>query len=330
MRMRTLGRLWPVSALTLGGGGLGQVWGPTTRSEAVATVREAVDAGITLLDVAPTYGEGEAERVIGEAFGGRLPSGVRISTKHLLGNAPANEVLDRFEASLDASLERMRLSFIDLFVLHGWIVPTDEAGDDGRTPRSLFVEAVRPAFEDLVRRGRIGAWAITGIGQPSAILETLAEDPAPGAVQAIANLLDSPGSLVQGDEPPRPREIIARAVASGTGVMGIRAVQAGALTDQIDRDVPDDDATMVDFRRAAPFRAIPREMGETAASLAHRYALSMEGVDTVVLGVKNRAELRDCLAAEAKGLLSAEVIERIDAAVGSQGGPMLPVSRSTP
>jgi aryl-alcohol dehydrogenase-like predicted oxidoreductase len=50
MRTRSLGGLWPVSALTLGGGGLGQLWGSTTREEAVATVGEAVDCGVTLLD----------------------------------------------------------------------------------------------------------------------------------------------------------------------------------------------------------------------------------------------------------------------------------------
>lgn len=49
-----------------------------------------------------------------------------------------------------------------------------------------------------------------------------------------------------------------------------------------------------------------REPGESTAALAHRYALSMAGVDTVVLGVRNRAELRDCLAAEAKGPLAAD------------------------
>lgn len=69
-----------VSALTLRGGGLGQLWGSTSRDEAIATAREAVDAGTTLLDVAPRYGDGEAERVVGEAFGGRLPEGVRVST----------------------------------------------------------------------------------------------------------------------------------------------------------------------------------------------------------------------------------------------------------
>jgi aryl-alcohol dehydrogenase-like predicted oxidoreductase len=316
MRMRNLGRLWPVSVLTLGGGGLGQVWGPTTRDEAVATVREAIDQGITLLDVAPTYGDGEAERVVAKAFAGRLPDGVRVVTKHLLGNPPPGEVLTRLERSLGASLERMGLAFVDLFVLHGYIVPTQVVGGEDRTPRSLFVEAVRPAFERLVAQGRIGAWAITGIAAPSAILETLAEDPPPGAVQAITNLLDSPGDMRVNDEQPRPRDIIALAASRDIGVMGIRAVQAGALTDRIDRDLPDDDATMVDFRRAAPFRDVAGELGESPASLAHRYALSMAGVDTVVLGVKNRTELRECLAAEAKGPLEAEVVGRIDERVG--------------
>ena len=44
MRKRDFGSLGPVSALTLGGGGIGQVWGPTTREESVATVVEAVES----------------------------------------------------------------------------------------------------------------------------------------------------------------------------------------------------------------------------------------------------------------------------------------------
>ena len=60
-----------VSALTLGGGGLGQVWGETSREEAVATVNLAIEKGITHLDVAPMYGKGEAEKVVGEVFKGK-------------------------------------------------------------------------------------------------------------------------------------------------------------------------------------------------------------------------------------------------------------------
>ena len=50
MQRRTFGKLGEISALTLGGGGIGQVWGPTTQEEAVATVREAVEAGVTFFD----------------------------------------------------------------------------------------------------------------------------------------------------------------------------------------------------------------------------------------------------------------------------------------
>ena len=41
MQQRIFGQLGDISALTLGGGGIGQVWGPTTREEAIATVQEA-------------------------------------------------------------------------------------------------------------------------------------------------------------------------------------------------------------------------------------------------------------------------------------------------
>jgi len=52
MEKRAFGKLGKISCLTLGGGGIGQVWGATSRDEAIATLREAVEAGITFLDVA--------------------------------------------------------------------------------------------------------------------------------------------------------------------------------------------------------------------------------------------------------------------------------------
>ena len=193
MNTRQLGNLWPVGALTLGGGGIGQVWGVTDRAESIATLREAIEAGITLIDLAPGYGNGEAENVLGEAYAGKLPAGVRVTTKCRLGNPPASEVYRLLRESLQASLGRMRLDHVDLFFLHNLIVDEDAEGATTRTSRSLFREAVIPAFERLKGEGLIGAWGITGIGVPSAIIATLGETPAPSAVQCVANLLDSPG-----------------------------------------------------------------------------------------------------------------------------------------
>ena len=315
METRTLGPIGEVSALTLGGGGIGAVWGETSRAEAVATAREAVDAGITLLDLAPSYGGGEAERVIGEAFAGALPDGVRLTTKCGLGNPPAGEVYDRLSRSLTDSLERMRVDHVDVFLLHSNLV-ADGAGDDRGTSLTLFREAVRPALTRIVNEGRARTSGITGIGWPSVVRTVLADDPPPPVVQCIANLLDSTGTLHRADEPLAPRASIRLARERGVGVMGIRAVQAGALTDAFDRELPEDGADWADYRRAAPFREIAAELGLGTAQLAHRYALTMSGVDSVVLGVKNREELRDCLAAEAADRLDAELVGRIDQAVG--------------
>lgn len=197
---RQLGKLWPVSALTLGGGGVGQLWGHTTRDECVATVRTAVDSGITLLDMAPAYGNGEAERVVGLAFEGKLPAGLRVTTKHRLGTPPAGEVESNLVRSLEESLERMRLERVDLFFLHSNIIPDDYDAsaytDRPATRWTTYVERFIPTCERLVAEGQaLGAWGITGIGIPDCILAALGATRSPAAVQCIANPLNSTGEL---------------------------------------------------------------------------------------------------------------------------------------
>ncbi|MBV8934396.1 MAG: aldo/keto reductase, partial [Alphaproteobacteria bacterium] len=140
------------------------------------------------------------------------------------------------------------------------------------------------------------------------------ERPAPTAVQCIANLLDSPGGLKFFDGPAKPRAVMAAARANGIGVMGIRAVQAGALTSEIDRPLAENHPEMRDYRIAAAFRRLAGDLGVTPAFLAHRYALSLD-IDTLVLGVKNRRELAECVAAAKAGPLSAELLARIDQSV---------------
>jgi len=109
MHHATLGPFADVSRLTLGGGGLGLVWGESTEDEAIATVRAAVAAGINLIDTAPMYGACEA--VIAATFDGVLPAGVRGDDEV---SARERRAPDRgepkLEQSLDASLEAMRLA----------------------------------------------------------------------------------------------------------------------------------------------------------------------------------------------------------------------------
>ena len=141
MQQRSFGRLWPVSVLTLGGGGLGMVWGATTFDECVATAHDAVAAGINLIDLAPSYGNGKAEEVVGAAFAGRLPEGVRVTTKCGLGNTPSGEVEPMLRQSIEGSLRRLRLARLDLFFLHSNVVP--DAAHIARRPDAATAERQR-------------------------------------------------------------------------------------------------------------------------------------------------------------------------------------------
>src|SRR6202163_1710720 len=123
MRQNSFGKIARVSALTRGGGGIGMVWGETTFDECVATVHAAVAAGINLIDLAPRYGDGKAEQVVGEAFAGRLPDGVRVTSKCNLGNPSPEEIEPLLRQSIEGSLERLRLARLDLFFLHSNVVP---------------------------------------------------------------------------------------------------------------------------------------------------------------------------------------------------------------
>lgn len=317
MQTAKLGAFGEVSRLTLGGGGIGELWGETNRGEAVATVRLALESGITLIDTAPLYRHCEA--VIGETFEGKLPKGVRITSKCMLGSPPEDEVETRIVKSVEASLAAMRLDRIDLYFLHtnicedGYVYASRPDRQASFATRwSLYVERFIPAMEKLIAVGKIGHWGITGTGVPKTILKALNHTKKPAAVQAIANLLDSAGGMKSYAEPERPRAIIETAKANGIGVLGIRVVQAGALTAEIDRALKPDHPEVRDYERAAPYRALCRKWGEDPAVIAHRYALSMPGVDSIILGVKNRHELQQCLEAERVGALMPAQIAEID------------------
>lgn len=317
MKKNAFGPLGQVSRLTLGGGGIGQAWGPTSREEAIATIHAALDAGIDLLDTAPLYRN--CEHIVGETFNGRLPAGLRITTKCGLGSPEPAQVERALTQSLDGSLAAMKIDHVDIFFLHSNICADDyvyanrpDLQNSYATRWSIYAEHVIAAMQKLKAAGKIVSWGITGSGVPDAIIRALRHSTKPDYVQAVTNLLDSAGSLRRYAEPARPREIIATAVERGVGVLGIRAVQAGALTAQVDRELTPNNPDRKDYERAAPFRALCQELGQDPAVVAHRYALSMPGVATVILGVKNRDELKQCVGAEAGGPLEPTLLARID------------------
>ena len=91
MQTRRLGATGPtVSAIGLGCMGMSDFYGPTDRSESLATIHAAFEAGITLLDTGDFYGMGHNELLVREAIAGHGRDAFQLSVKFGALRAPAN------------------------------------------------------------------------------------------------------------------------------------------------------------------------------------------------------------------------------------------------
>jgi aryl-alcohol dehydrogenase-like predicted oxidoreductase len=117
---RTLGKNGPaVSSLGLGAMGMSDFYGPADRAESIATIRAALDAGVTLIDTGDFYGSGHNELLIREALAGRNRESVVISVKFGALRAGGWGAIDNSPAALKnflaQSLQRLGTGYIDIY-----------------------------------------------------------------------------------------------------------------------------------------------------------------------------------------------------------------------
>src|SRR5947209_16008381 len=123
MEYTVLGRTGlSVSRVGCGGGGIGQVWGPTTEAESVRAIHRAVEWGVNFFDVAPSYGNGKAEEVLGRAIHGRQEQ-VVVATKVRLAAEEMHDVAGAVRTSVEASLRRLRRETVDVLHFHNRLTP---------------------------------------------------------------------------------------------------------------------------------------------------------------------------------------------------------------
>lgn len=112
------------------------------RAREVKAVRHGLDLGLTLIDTAEMYGDGEAERIVGEAIAGRRDECFLVSKVY-----PHNATRAGVVRHCEQSLERLGADRLDLYLLH-W------RGDASLT------EAMA-GFQDLRRAGRIRHYGVS-------------------------------------------------------------------------------------------------------------------------------------------------------------------------
>lgn len=114
------------------------------RRAEVAALRLGLELGLTLIDTAEMYGDGGAEEVVGEAIAGRRDEVFLVSKVY-----PHNASRTKLPRALDASLRRLKVERLDLYLLH-W---------RGAVP---LVETVE-AMERAKAAGKIARWGVSNL-----------------------------------------------------------------------------------------------------------------------------------------------------------------------
>lgn len=130
----------PLPLIGLGTWTMGESRG--ARQAEAGALRAGLDLGMNLVDTAEMYASGAAEEVVAEAIKGRRKE-VFVVSKVLPGNASRNGTLK----ACDASLRRMQVEMIDLYLLH-W-------------PGSHPLAETLAAFEQLRQAGKIRYWGVS-------------------------------------------------------------------------------------------------------------------------------------------------------------------------
>lgn len=275
-----------VSAVSLGCMGMSDAYGPSDRTDAIATINSALDNGITLLDTGDFYGSGDNEMLIAEAVKGRPRDCYQLSVKFgglrdpAGGWGPMDGRPEGIKNYLAYSLRRLNVDYIDIYRVGG-IDP------------SVRIEDTMVVLADCVEKGWIRNIGLSEVG-PETIRRA-------ASVHPVADVQLEYSLFSRGVEDrilPACREL-------GIGVTAYGVLSRGLLSGSLSTGD-------TDFRSIAPrfqgdnlaanlqlvesLKTVAQRLGSSTTQLAIAWVLA-QGEDIVpVVGARKPGHLTDVLA----------------------------------
>lgn len=318
MKALQLGTGGPLtSALGLGCMGMSDFYGPADRTESIATIHAALDAGITLLDTGDFYGMGHNELLIAEALRGIDRDKVLLSVKFGAQRGPDGSWLGfdtrpaAVKTALAYTLKRLNTDYVDIY-------------RPARLDPNVPIEDTVGAIADLIKAGHVRHLGLSEVGA-----ETIRRA---HAVHPVADLQIEYAILTRGVED----EILPALIDLGIGMTAYGVLSRGLISAAAQPGVrfADYRAHLPRFSGAnletnlalvAALADIAREKGASVAQLAIAWVAARGPMIQPLVGARRRDRLAEALGALAI-TLTPDDMARIDAAAprGATAGDRYP------
>jgi len=299
-----------LGTMTYGSAGFWEVMGGLDRAAVNEQIKYAFDRGVNFFDTANVYSLGQSEQLVGQALAelGLPRDELVIATKAtgVMNELPNGRGQSRYHLmnEVEASLKRLQLDHLDLYLLHGF---------DPLTP----LEEALETMNDLVRSGKVRYIGVCNLAAWQ-LMKGLAisENRSWARFACLQAYYTIAGRDLE-------RELIPLLQDQGLGLMAWSPLAGGLLTGKFSPDGkgPEDsrrskfDFPVVDraraFRCIEAMRPMAEERGVSIARIALAWLLAQQTVSTVIVGAKTIDQLKDNLGA-ADVALTAEELETLD------------------
>ena len=304
-----------VSQYALGGGVFGSLAG---EKEGIRIIHKALDAGINLVDTSNRYGDGESERIIGEAIRGKRDDIILATKFGAESDSAQNQVgasRRRVRLAVEKSLQRLQTDYIDIYQLH-------------RPFGDVAFEEILGVLSDLVQEGKINyigtsnhqAWQLAEAQAISGRhhLQRFVSEQAPYSILNRSIEMDITEVARRHDLGLLTYSPLAGGLLTGKYVSGREqesgsraALFKGPAARMLDPELPDNAqkfAVIEQLQQAAV------QAGMTLAHMSIAFARSHPAVTSIIIGPRTSEQLDQYLSG-ADVELSSDLLDAIDAIV---------------
>jgi aryl-alcohol dehydrogenase-like predicted oxidoreductase len=272
MQLRRLGQTaLQVPALSFGASSLGAEFRSVTLDEVLASVRVALDCGLTLIDTSPFYGRGMSEVLLGVALKGVPRDSYQLCTK--LGRydlAHFDFSAKRVAESVDVSLHRLGTDHLDIVLCH----------DIEFVPMQQIVDETLPALRKIQQAGKVRFIGFSGY--PMKIFRTILDQTSVDCVLSYNQCTLQNTRYLD--------EVVPYLKSRGVGAMNAGPFSARLLTNApLPAWLKEPEAVKAAARKAAAHCAA---RGSDIAKLALQFSLLHPDIATTVAGSANPNNIR--------------------------------------